>query len=193
MKIVCIGDSLTYGYRVRRAAVWTALVPRGLPGTEVVNKGINGDTTGGMLARFGTDVIDLRPDAAFIMGGSNDIFFSGGISQAKSNLAAMVFRCMHHGITPVMGVPLPVCEEGIAPEWSPFACGEVVKKQLSDYSGWIIEFGVSFAVPAVDFRECVPADSVERAGFYLDGIHASEEGHRRMAEAVVKTIAKITK
>ena len=27
-RIVCMGDSLTYGYGVRRAATWTALVSR---------------------------------------------------------------------------------------------------------------------------------------------------------------------
>lgn len=45
-----------------------------------------------MLSRFETDVAGSRPDMAFIMGGSNDIFFSGSISEAESSMAAMVFR-----------------------------------------------------------------------------------------------------
>lgn len=193
MRIVCLGDSLTYGYGVKRASIWTALASRGMPGCEIINKGISGDTAGGMLSRFETDVAGSRPDMAFIMGGSNDIFFSGSISEAESSLAAMVFRSLHHGIRPFIGVPLPVYEAGLAKEWKAFASGENVRRQIGRYREWLLRFGGSFRLPVVDFWECVPADSSGLDAFYLDGIHPSEEGHRRMAKLWAGHIIKLTK
>lgn len=51
MKLICIGDSLTFGYGVRPSQRWTRLCAQET-GWEIVNKGISGDTTGGMLVRL---------------------------------------------------------------------------------------------------------------------------------------------
>ena len=48
MKIVCLGDSLTYGFMVRRSKIWTKL-SEDKTGFEIINEGISGDTSGGML------------------------------------------------------------------------------------------------------------------------------------------------
>ena len=51
MRLICIGDSLTFGYGVHLSQRWTQLCAQET-GWELVNEGINGDTTGGMLARI---------------------------------------------------------------------------------------------------------------------------------------------
>ena len=51
MKLIRIGDSLTFGYGVHLSQRWTRLCAQET-GWELVNEGINGDTTGGMLARM---------------------------------------------------------------------------------------------------------------------------------------------
>ena len=76
MKLVCLGDSLTYGYGVPRRDCWVSRVAE-CTGHTLVNRGINGDTSGGMLARFGRDVLDERPDRVLLLGGANDIIFGG--------------------------------------------------------------------------------------------------------------------
>src|ERR1700719_953485 len=60
--IVMLGDSIT------EAAPWDELTGC----RSIVNRGIGGDTTGGVLARLG-DVVKLRPRAVFLMIGVNDI------------------------------------------------------------------------------------------------------------------------
>ncbi|MDR3073453.1 MAG: hypothetical protein LBV01_01850, partial [Deltaproteobacteria bacterium] len=65
MKLVCLGDSLTYGYGVRRALVWTTLAAKD-SGAEIVNRGVNGLLTEGMLALFPREVLAPRPDAALL-------------------------------------------------------------------------------------------------------------------------------
>lgn len=52
----CLGDSLTFGLGVRRQDWWTSLAAQKL-GVRVVNLGINGDTTAGMLVRLRLDVL----------------------------------------------------------------------------------------------------------------------------------------
>ena len=78
MKIVCLGDSLTYGFGVSRSNSWTNIVNKETR-LEIVNKGINGDTTSGMLARFNEDVVKNSPDIVFIMGGTNDFIAGAGM------------------------------------------------------------------------------------------------------------------
>ena len=43
MKIVCLGDSLTYGYGVPRKDGWVSLAARAT-GHTLVNRGVSGDT-----------------------------------------------------------------------------------------------------------------------------------------------------
>ena len=50
MKLICLGDSLTFGYGVRVSQRWTHLCAQDT-GWKIVNEGVSGDTTGGMLAR----------------------------------------------------------------------------------------------------------------------------------------------
>ncbi len=59
-KLICIGDSLTFGYGVHLSQRWTRLCAQET-GWELANEGINGDTTGGMLARMQGGVLaELR-------------------------------------------------------------------------------------------------------------------------------------
>ena len=44
MKIVCLGDSLTAGYKVRPESAWVSILNRETPHTWI-NCGISGDTT----------------------------------------------------------------------------------------------------------------------------------------------------
>ena len=73
MKLICIGDSLTFGYGVRPSQRWTRLCAQET-GWEIVNEGISGDTTGGMLVRLRAllaerDICVQRP-LVLLMGGA---------------------------------------------------------------------------------------------------------------------------
>ena len=95
MKIVCLGDSLTYGYGVPRKDTWISLLNK--RGTDnYINKGINGDTSGGMLARFNSDVVEEKPKMVFIMGGINDFILGSGLESVKTNIMAIVHQAYHH-------------------------------------------------------------------------------------------------
>ncbi|MBK1811575.1 hypothetical protein JHL18_13185 [Clostridium sp. YIM B02505] len=104
MKIVCIGDSLTYGYGVPPSKKWVSLL-RTSTKCDVINKGVNGDTTVGILSRFSRDCIDLKPNIAVIMAGTNDLLTGRSIDTVVDNIIYMVKECLNNNITPVVLIP----------------------------------------------------------------------------------------
>ncbi len=72
MKIICIGDSCTYGQGVRSSEAWPAVLER-LTGHDVRNAGVCGDTTRLGLERFPRDVQLHRPDVVVLQFLANDV------------------------------------------------------------------------------------------------------------------------
>ena len=72
---VFIGDSITWQWG--REGVGH---PEFFSTNDYVNKGISGNKTGDMLARFKADVVDLDPHCVVIEGGTNDIAASSAES-----------------------------------------------------------------------------------------------------------------
>ena len=56
LDMVCLGDSIVYGYGVDYRNAWPYLASERL-GLSIMNKGENGDTSAGMNARFMEDVV----------------------------------------------------------------------------------------------------------------------------------------
>ena len=84
--IICLGDSFTRGFGVRKKENW---ISQAYPeNTTLINAGINGDTTSGMLARFSRDVIEHRPDYVLITGGINDFIVGSSLDIPKNNYCA---------------------------------------------------------------------------------------------------------
>ena len=190
--IICLGDSLTYGYGVRRAQCWTELAAE-RSGWNVINRGICGDTTGGMLVRLREilrEGIGERDERCFLlMGGCNDIFFSGSSTGARENMAAMAHQLFAEGEMPLIAVGPGIAKGNLPSMWSDLVdfptAGEVVR----EYYEWLERFCLSFGIRMIDFR----GDFRDRNGnirteLYLDGLHLNPEGHRVMAERVAKVL-----
>jgi lysophospholipase L1-like esterase len=63
--VVFLGDSITQG--------WGGGLGAAFPGVKVVNRGISGDTTRGVLIRLQEDVLSLSPAAVVLLIGTNDL------------------------------------------------------------------------------------------------------------------------
>lgn len=189
MKIVCLGDSLTCGYGVPRRDCWVSLAAEAT-GHTLVNRGINGDTTGGMLARFGRDVLGEQPDRVLLMGGANDIIFGGSDAPARLNLTAMANQAVANRIRPMIGLPTPVYAEGIPEPWLSVTGYQSLLPIFSAYRDWLVRFAGIFGFKTVDFT--VPGLlPPEGHTHYLDGLHPDKEGHRLMAEAVIAALPPV--
>jgi hypothetical protein len=79
--VVFFGDSITFG------ADWQRLFPE----VPVVNRGISGDTTLGLLNRQ-SEVIELRPRQIFLMIGTNDLCFGRPVDQVLANYDMILAR-----------------------------------------------------------------------------------------------------
>ena len=190
--IICLGDSLTYGYGVRRAQCWTELAAE-MSGWNVVNRGICGDTTGGMLVRLREilrEEIGERDERCFLlMGGCNDIFFSGSSTGARENMAAMAHQLFAEGEMPLIAVGPGIADGSYPSMWSDLVDFPEAGKVIRQYYEWLERFCSSFGVRMIDFR----GDFRDREGnirteLYLDGLHLNPEGHRVMAERVAKVL-----
>jgi len=185
MKLICIGDSLTYGYGIPRRDTWVTLAAA-RTGIELVNAGINGDTTGGMLARFQSHVISKHPSAVLIMGGSNDMMTGCPSFVPQSNVMGMVHQALAVGIIAMVGIPIPCWFEGIREDWADFASAHLKEENLESYRAWLLNFGNTFGVPVVDFWP--PFLELQHRGeassCYIDGLHPTQLGHKLMAQVL---------
>ncbi len=191
--IICIGDSLTYGFGVRRAQCWTKLAAE-MSGWTIVNCGICGDTTGGMLVRMREilhDDFGEKNDRCFLlMGGCNDIFYSGSSTGAKENMAGMVHQLFSEGEMPLIAIGPGIADGMIRSRWSDLVDFPEVVKEAESYFEWLERFCRCFGVRMIDFRgDFRDRNEEQRTELYLDGLHLNPEGHRVMAKRVAKVLA----
>ena len=185
-KLICLGDSLTFGLRVPQSQTWPRLVQE--TGVEVVSLGICGDTTGGMLARLQTVLREQGRSVAvvLIMGGSNDIFYSGTDVGARSNIGAMVHQVIAAGLTPVVGIPLPIVPEDAPKDWAPVANFYEAAVRIESYCQWLKTYCKAFGIPTVDFRaDFIDSQGKVRRELFCDGLHPNAQGHRLMAQKLL--------
>lgn len=182
MKIVCIGDSLTYGFGVSRTKTWSYLSKDRL-GVEIINEGINGDTTGGMVSRFNNSVFSQKPEVVFIMGGTNDFIAGADIGIVKANIMSMVHQSLGKFVEPIVGIPPKIDLINVRDDWADFTDFQKVARQLEEYREWINRFSKTFNVKIIDFYleiENMSNDKINE--LYIDGLHLNEQGQIVMAD-----------
>jgi acyl-CoA thioesterase-1 len=106
--IVAIGDSIVYGLHDEQGrGGWVGRLAEMLRRTypdrayRVVNAGINGDTSAGVLQRLDRDAIAPRPDLVIVAIGTNDFDYGVPLATFRANLRAILARLQartHAGI-----------------------------------------------------------------------------------------------
>lgn len=180
-RLICLGDSITYGYPYGPRASWVHLAQ--VPGVRLVNRGLNGDTTAGMLRRLEAEVIAPGSAGAVVLGGTNDAFMGCPAAQYRSNVGEMVSRLKAAGIEPILGTVTPV-HLGVASQGFP-GQGLQIKRAvqlLEEYRRWLRSWAQDQEVPLMDFAAVFCFQKELPAGHLLiDGVHPSREGYRLMA------------
>ena len=103
--IVALGDSLTEGYGVEEHLAYPALLEamlqkEGFSGT-VINAGISGETSSGLLSRI-RRVLSLKPDIVILCTGANDGLQGMDHGLIQNNISKMVRIFKEHRITVVL-------------------------------------------------------------------------------------------
>lgn len=172
LRIVCLGDSITYGFPWGPMASWAAMLDEALDG-EVINQGINGNTTFNMFNRFDRAVLKYNPSHVVIMGGTNDVICGESFDRICLNIRGMVEKAENAGIKVVLGIPAAVDE----PYW---------EKLLLRLRNWIKDLAGQKNLPVIDFSRPFYDEKgrVKSELLLADGGHPSKAGYRAMFEQI---------
>jgi lysophospholipase L1-like esterase len=191
MKIVALGDSLTVGETgFTPLASEEAVTPypecverlaeeylRGRKGdlkVDVLNKGVNGDLTSGMLERFPRDVVAEKPDYVIILGGANDIGWGLEVARIAHNLTSMYDSGQNERIgTVACGVP------------SILGCDELITPRL-ELNRTIASEAAKRKIPYLDLFLATADQNNKRLleAYSADGLHLNAKGYERMGDCV---------
>ena len=185
MKVICLGDSFTFGFGVKKQDCWVSRLD--IDGYSFVNKGINGDTTSGMLARFERDVVSEKPNYVLITGGVNDFIAGGSLEIPQNNYMAMVHQAFHRKIIPIVGISPGFDPELMRKDWAAFQDFHRVLELQKAFRSWLLRFCQTFGLYSIDFYE--PLEAARKAdpdkNYFLDGLHLIPEGHKLLADAAL--------
>ena len=166
-KIVMIGDSITNG------AYWNELMHRG----DIINRGIPGDTTQGMLERmttFNTGTIEK----AFILAGINDIAKHQPVNVIFERYVRIVDFLKRSGVTPYiqstlfLSVKNPNCA--------------VVNKQVAELDGLLKDYASKNGIEYVDLNSVLSDGTQMIDDYSYDGTHLNAKGYMIWRAALSK-------
>lgn len=191
-KVIFIGNSIVAGYPWSKSKSFPSILRKtwedNTVGLDVINKGVNGDTTSGIAARFKTDVLDHNPDMVFFLTGTNDfIYRDSTVSEAFANLEELAEKTCAAGGVPVYITPVPV-DAGKAECMWLAGCGisyDAVNRDLEELSALMAGSGRLFVDMNSLFRKY--ADTIGDPDLvYLDGLHPMPDGHEFMAAEIIR-------
>ncbi|MGE5453838.1 MAG: GDSL-type esterase/lipase family protein [Methylocystaceae bacterium] len=174
--IICLGDSLTWGYPYGPEVSWVNLIPE-LYNLEAINRGINGNTTGEMLERFDRHVLQKKPKYVIITGGANDVFWRESVDAIIYNYQQMLQQAEQSGIKVIIGLTPPVDD----PE---------MEARLKMVRTRLLELAQIKELQVIDFTPpFYEADGSVNGKLFLDGAHPSRQGYLLMGKCLPTKIA----
>lgn len=186
-RVVFLGDSITDMWRLNEY----------FTGKDYVNRGINGQITSQMLARFQADVVQLRPAAVLILAGTNDIGRGVNPSIIQNNLTMMCDLADAHKIKVILAGVLPVSDhhKDVNPMWERTKLRP--PSAILEMNKWIRALCVKRGYTYLDYYPALAgADGQLAANLADDGLHPNPSGYRVMAplaeEAIEKTLSPAT-
>jgi lysophospholipase L1-like esterase len=148
---------------------------------RVLNRGVNGERTDQIAARFDRDVLAAHPRVVVILAGVNDVYQGRPVEFVKAQLRAMYDRAKQSGIAVVAGSIIPY--NTASPEQN---------AKMHEINAWIADqasrdAGIAF----VDTRKAAAAQDPDRLAGSPDALHPDVAGYRNMAAAIEAVVAAV--
>ena len=188
--IIAMGDSLTAGYQSTghddevEFTPYTSFLEERLSEidrirrkkmlVQIRNRGISGELTDQMLARFNADVLMLHPNLAIVLGGSNDVGWGISPSEVFSNLVKMYDLAEKNRIeTIACSIPSILGFDSLVPP----------RRELN---GMIRKYCIKKGKAFADLFKATAHPTTKRLleGYSSDGLHLSTDGYRKMADTI---------
>ena len=196
MKLLFQGDSVTAGGRdysnpADPGQGYVGMLAKALPGTTVINRGIGGDRTAQLDARWENDCIALHPDVTTLLIGINDVWRH---FDADLKLDLKIFGQTYERL---IERTLPITGSIILME--PFLIPSVAEKLrmrplLDDTIQVIRSAAKRHGLPCIPLDDLFAAACLTNPPAYWaeDGVHPSAAGHRLIADAWLNAFPNLT-
>lgn len=181
-RIVFLGNSIT--------EVWKSKDSSFFSNRPYLNRGIGGQTTAQMVARFQQDVIDLKPAVVVILAGINDIAENEGpiaLEDVYGNIVSMVELAVSNNIQVVVSSILPANYFPWRPALKPAEKVIALNAMLQSYCKTHGIVYLDYYSKMVNDEKGLDKDLAE------DGVHPTLAGYAIMEPLVEKAIAQALK
>lgn len=159
--ILAYGDSLTYGYNVKRSESYPAKLEV-LTGISVINSGVSGEVSAQGLKRLPKVLDEHHPQLLILCHGGNDLLRKMDLEEMESNIRSMIQLSLDRDIPVILlGVPKP----GI------FLSSFDVYKKIANSMNII-------------FIDDLISDVLGDKSLKSDSIHPNKKGYNVMAEEI---------
>lgn len=177
-RVVFMGDSIT--------EMWGKSYGKFFPGKPYVNRGISGQTTPQMLARFQQDVLHLKPTVLVLAGGINDIAGNTGpesLETIEDNYRSMVTLAKADHIRVVLTSTLPA-------SWLPWRPGAHPAETVRQLNAWVKEYARAEHLVYVDYYSAMVDDQGGiRPNLAMDkAVHPNDAGYAIMEPLAERAI-----
>lgn len=168
-KIICIGDSLTFGYGIPKNKGRVHLLKEDL-NLNIINKGINGDTSTGILSRFFKDVLTANSKICIIMCGTNDILYNREINFIIDNLNIMLKDCTSNNIIPILLSPSKTFKLLAEKLWDEYVNYIDINYKLDLFDKKLKKLCKNNNILFISLYDLIEQNKI----YYTDGIHLSQ-------------------
>lgn len=172
--VVALGDSLTAGAGVAREQAWPDLLAS-RTGWEIVNAGVNGDTSSGALGRLPALLEEYEPVLVLVALGGNDMLRRIPQEQTVANLGKVLDMVRAHGAKPVL-LATP----------KPSVAGAVFQSlSAADFYRSVAE------AHQVQLIEDAIAEVLSDPAMKGDPLHPNAAGHAQLAQKIFDALKSI--
>jgi lysophospholipase L1-like esterase len=179
-RVVFLGDSITQG--------WFDKHPDFFTGHGFVGRGIGGQTTAQMLARFWPDVIALRPAAVHVLAGTNDIAGNTGPYDPMAtadNIRAMAALARTNGVKVIWGAVTPAATY----PWRPALRPDL---EIPRLNAWLAAFAREQGQGFADYTAALDdGHAGMKPGLAYDQVHPTLEGYAVMEPVALRAVSAI--
>jgi lysophospholipase L1-like esterase len=177
--IVFAGDSLTGNWKPEE-------MNKAFDKLPIANRGIGGDTSGGLLFRFKEDVLDLHPKAIVLLIGTNDLSARSKVEDILFNITALI-ELAHKEAT---STPIVLCTA--PPRESPQAPIELAQLQSLNDGIRKLAQGQQGVTLLDLFPLLAQADNTPDPRYFReDKLHLGPEGYAKWSEALKPVFLKL--
>lgn len=163
--IVMLGDSVTQGVE------WNELMDR----NDIVNRGIGGDNTLGMLRRVDF-VYQLDPKICFIMGGVNDMKDGISAEEVFDRYKKIIVGLKEHGVIPVIQ--------------STFYSIKLSSEKTDALNRLLKQYAERNGLYYMDLNQFLTTNKSFNSGCSFDGTHLTGQGYKIWGREVENALKK---